>query len=160
MRGARRLLQQISDPAESRCGRFARAAAPAPQTVPTPHLDGHHVVFGRVRAPRTRCAPSRRLLRHPARQPAPAMRFRHRRFRPAGSGAPRPRDGARQVLSGMDVVTAVEVGPTGPGDRPSAPTLIAGCGLLGGKAQGGGAGTRAAKSGEGGEDWERRVYGG
>jgi len=68
-------------------------------TVATPHLDGHHVVFGRV-------------------------------------------------LGGMSVVTAVEEGATGPGDRPLESTVISSCRLGGGGAT------------SGGEGWEARVYGG
>ena len=80
--------------------------------MPTPHLDGHHVVFGRV-------------------------------------------------VSGMDVVTAVETGHTEPGDRPTEATVIAACGLVGGGGSGGGGSgggggvRRAGKD----EEWESRVYG-
>ena len=75
--------------------------------MPTPHLDGHHVVFGRV-------------------------------------------------VSGMDVVTAVETGHTEPGDRPTEATVIAACGLVGSGGSGGGGGVRRAGKDEG---WESRVYG-
>ena len=59
-----------------------------------------------------------------------------------------------QVLSGMDVVTAVEEGATGPGDRPLESTLIAACGLVGD-----GSGSVGGQRGIEGGDWEGRVYG-
>ena len=56
-----------------------------------------------------------------------------------------------QVLSGMDVVTAVEQGATGPGDRPLERTFISACTLAEAKD---GAANAAA------DPWEQRVYGG
>jgi peptidyl-prolyl cis-trans isomerase B (cyclophilin B) len=35
-----------------------------------------------------------------------------------------------EVVEGMDVVTAIETTPTGPGDRPVKPVVIAACGEL------------------------------
>ena len=49
----------------------------------------------------------------------------------------------------MDVVTAVEQGATGPGDRPVVKTFISSCTLAGG-AEGGNAEA---------DPWEQRVYG-
>jgi hypothetical protein len=63
----------------------------------------------------------------------------------------RPRARRAQVLSGMDVVTAVEQGATGPGDRPLERTFISAC-TLAPDAQDA---ARAAA-----DPWEQRVYGG
>ena len=51
----------------------------------------------------------------------------------------------------MDVVTAVEQGATGPGDRPLVKTFISSCTLAGGT-EGGGANAES-------DPWEQRVYG-
>jgi hypothetical protein len=57
-----------------------------------------------------------------------------------------------QVLSGMDVVTAVEQGATGPGDRPLERTFISACTMPLAEAQ------DAARTAA--DPWEQRVYGG
>lgn len=94
-------------------------------TVATPHLDGHHVVFGRVRT----------RLRSRLRACVSSSRVSFTRALTLFA----------QVLSGMEVVTAVEQGQTGPGDRPVVKTFISSCAL--------------AKKGGEVDPWESRVYG-
>jgi hypothetical protein len=61
------------------------------------------------------------------------------------------------VLSGYDVVTAVEESPTRPGDRPVEDIKISACGLMPSAA--GGRASGAARAGGKGAEWEKRVYG-
>ncbi len=67
---------------------------------------------------------------------------------------------AKQVLSGYDVVTAVEESPTRPGDAPVDDIRISACGLMPASAAGGARGAAgAARAGGKGAEWEKRVYG-